>query len=68
MEETWADICEEVEYESEGLSEMPDSPESLDDALTLMFEVVDESIRRVDFEAYSVFTMAYEEARLELGI
>jgi len=66
--EIWAEICEEVEYEIEGLSEMPDSPESLNDALTLMFEIVGESIRRVNFEAYLEFFTTYEEARWELGL
>jgi len=66
--QTWAEICEEIDYEIEGLSEMPDPPGSLYDALTLMFEVVGKSIRRVDFEAYLEFFAAYEEARWELGL
>jgi len=66
--ETWTEICEEIGYEIESLSAMLDPPESLDDALTLMFESISECIRRVDFEAYSVFTMVYEEARWELGL
>jgi hypothetical protein len=67
-EEIWAEICDEIDYEIEGLTELPDPPESLDDTLALMFEVVGESIRRVDFEAYLEFFTAYEDARLELGL
>jgi hypothetical protein len=66
--EIWAEICEEIDYEIASLSEMPDPPESLDDAVDLMFKVVGESIRRVDFETYLEFFTAYEEARWELGV
>jgi len=66
--EIWAEICEEIDYEIEGLTEMPDPPVSLDDTLALMFEIVGESIRRVDFEAYLEFFTAYEDARWELGL
>jgi len=67
-EESWAEICEEIDYEIEGLSEMPEQPDSLDDAIDLMSEIVGECIRRVDFEAYLEFFTAYEEARWELGL
>ncbi len=63
-----AEICEEIDYEIEDLTEMSDPPESLDDTLVLMFEVVGESIRRVDFKAYLEFFTAYEDARWELGL
>jgi len=64
----WDEICEEIDYEIEGLSEMPEPPESQDDAVDLMCEVVGESIRRVDFTAYLEFFTAYEEARRVLGL
>ena len=56
-EEIWAEICDEIDCEVEGLSEMP---KSLDDAVDLILEVVGESIRRVDFKAYLEFFTAYE--------
>jgi len=34
----------------------------------MQIEVVGESIKRVDFEAYLEFYTAYEEARWELGL
>ncbi len=57
--EIWFEICEEIDYEIDGLSEMPDPFESLNDAVDLMFDIVSESIVRVDFEVHSVFTMIY---------
>jgi hypothetical protein len=66
--EIWAEICEEIDYELEGLSKMPDLPESLDEAIELMFEAIGETIRRVDFKAYLKFFTAYEEVRWELGL
>jgi len=33
-----------------------------------MFDVVGESIKRVDLKAYLEFFTAYEDARLELGL
>lgn len=67
-EEIWTEICDEIDYEIEGLFKMPEPPESLDDVVDLIFEVVGESIRRIDFEAYLEFFTAYEEARWELGL
>ena len=65
--EIWAEICDEINYEIEDLSDMPDPAESLDDAVVqLMFDIVSESIKRVDFTAYLEFFTAYEEARWEL--
>jgi len=68
--ETWAEICDEVEYEIDILSVMHDpSLESLDNALELMLGAVSEGIRRVvDFEFYSVFILVYEEARREFDL
>jgi hypothetical protein len=66
--EIWAEICEEIDYEFEGLSKMPELPESLDDAVDLIFEVVGESVKQVDFEAYLEFFTAYEEAKWKLGL
>jgi len=68
--ETWAEICDEVEYEIDILSVMHDpSLESLDIALELMLGAVSEGIRRVvDFEFYSVFILVYEEARREFDL
>lgn len=67
-EETWAEICIEIEYEIESFLDMPDPAESLDDAVDLMFDVAGDSIRRVNFKAYLEFITAYEEARWELGL
>ncbi|MFH2002345.1 MAG: hypothetical protein ABIK28_21920 [Planctomycetota bacterium] len=64
--EIWADISVEIDYEMETFPDMPDPADSLDDAADLMFDIVGESIVRVDFEAYSVFATALEEARWEL--
>jgi len=64
-EEIWADICEEIDYAIETLSEVPDPPESLDDAIELLFDIVSESIKRVDFTAYMEFFTAYDETRWE---
>jgi len=66
--ELWAEICEEIEYEIEGLSEIPNPLESLYDAVDLMFEVIGDSIRQVDFEAFLEFFTVYEEARHKLGL
>jgi len=67
-EETWAEICDEIRYELESVSTISDPPESLDNALELMLEVIAESIKRVDFEIYLEFFTVYEEARHELGL
>jgi len=64
--ETWDEICEEIEYETERLSAMPDPPESLDDTVDLMFDIVSEGIAIVDYEAYTIFLTAYNEACREL--
>jgi len=66
--ETWDEICEEIEYELEGISTISDPPESLDDVLDLMFEIISECIALVDLEAYSVFLASYEEVRWNLGL
>jgi hypothetical protein len=67
-EEIWTEICDKIDYEIAGINEMPNPPESLDDAIELVFDLVSKSIKRVDFTAYLEFLTAYEDARLELAL
>ena len=66
--DTWNKICEGICDEIESRSAIPDRVESLDDAATMMFEIVGESIRQVDPEVYSIFKTVYIEERWELGL
>jgi hypothetical protein len=66
-DETWAGICDEIGYEIDTLA-LHYTPESLDDALSMMFEAVSDGIERVDVELCSFFVMVHDQVRYELGL
>jgi len=67
--ETWNEICDEICDEIDGMSDYQDQPKSWRSAVGLMIEVVNEGIRNVDYEAYLVFTTAFEAVgrQIDLG-
>ena len=67
--ETWNEICDEICDEIDGMSDHQDQPKSWRSAVGLMIEVVNEGIRNVDYEAYLVFTTAFEAVgrQIDLG-
>jgi len=66
--DTWDEICKEIENKIDSISKISDQPESLEEVIDLMFDIVSISIVQVDFNAYSIFTRVFEETKWELTL